>query len=196
MEKFALGNILINFYQKFRRVIFIFIFSTYSLIISYPAASSIQHEQAQASVNARPSNEMQKFYDVITELENTIQLQSEVIEELKMTLDARKTSQKNEMSFEVWAGLLLASSALLLTIIGIGIALLSVFGYRKLVKKSKDVAEKISIKVARETSKATANEATAAELVRLLEAGNFDKVIREAIESISLRGVSRLDELE
>jgi hypothetical protein len=160
------------------------------------SANEIDAEQAENEKTHGFSSQKENINKPIILLETRLEHQAQKIQKLEAELRSVNSRRDDGMSFEVWAGLLLASSALLLTIIGIGIALLSVFGYRKLAKSSKEAAEKVSIKVARETSEATANKATAAELVRLLEAGKFDNVIREAIETISFRGVTGLDELE
>jgi hypothetical protein len=130
------------------------------------------------------------------ELSKKVKHQNIIISNLEIKLSSTPTNDQKGMTFEVWTGILLACSALLLTIVAIGIALLSIFGYKKIVNTSTAAAEEIAKKVAMSTALDTTHEATTNELIRLLNNGDFNEIIREAVETISYRGIRSLSELD
>lgn len=142
------------------------------------------------------ASELNLSNESLLQLKEQIKEQAQTIKELKTELKVLRERKPEGMSFEVWAGILLACAALLLTILGIGIAMLSIFGYRKIIKNSSESAQRIADKVARETSASTIQHATTEALIKLLEEGAFDGVIRDAVETISYRGMMPLDELD
>lgn len=196
------GNHMVktNFSGFFGKVLFFVGLASVSCsVLASEAPDTFQAEMQQTLNSGRlmiDSAELNATQNRVSQLEAEIKTQQNSIAKLNAELKAFTDSRSDGMSFEVWTGILLACSALLLTILGIGIALLSIFGYRKIVRSSSESAQKIATKVAQETSVATANEATSTELQRLIKMGAFNAVIREAIETISYRGLQPLSELD
>ena len=99
---------------------------------------------------------------------------------LKANLDQLVNSNSNSNSnnnegikFEVWTGLLLACVAILVTALGVGIALLAFWGYKNI----KDASVKASLN----ESELMINQA--------IQTGEFNDVIYAAVERVVYRGI-------
>lgn len=117
--------------------------------------------------------------DRIKALEDLIALQRDTIDELRV--DLRSIADKdlsNGTTFEVWSGILLACVAVLVTVLGVVVALLSFFGYRELIEKGTESASLV------------AAEQTKIEFDRFIATGRLDNVIAESINKIVYRGFS------
>jgi hypothetical protein len=101
------------------------------------------------------------------------------------------------MNFAVWTGILLASVAIILTSLGVVMALFSFLGYKKIMNSARDISttisEKISRDVAKEVAENLAPEVTENVLIKLLDEKKFDIIINEAVEKIIYRGVQFKD---
>jgi hypothetical protein len=147
--------------------------------------------KAQGTLHA--TAEITDIESLISRLEqNEIEIlsQRKEINHLRDELSYSLQEKGSGMKFEVWAGLLLASSALLLTIVGVGIALLSIFGYKKIINISTTVAEDTARKISTETSFQMVPDATTRELIRLMDDKKFDPIISKAVEAFLYRGVT------
>ncbi len=128
----------------------------------------------------------------INELQALIQTQNQSIKKLNEQIIEVQKKNSGGMSFEVWTGILLACAALLLTIVGVGIALISIFGYQKIVGLSSDAAEKIAREVATQTSADTMHHAITKELIKLIDERKLEPMIKDAVEAFSYRGLTSL----
>jgi hypothetical protein len=129
-------------------------------------------------------------HDTLNDMQSQIEFLKNEIEKLSIHIQKPIVNEPdNSMSFEVFTGILLASVALLVTILAAGIAIFSFFGYQKIISSTKEAAEKIAKKVAAETSINTTHEATKTELITLLQKGKFDSIINKAVEKVTFRGI-------
>lgn len=139
------------------------------------------------------SNEkLENALSKINELQALIQTQSQSIKKLNEQIIEVQKKNSGGMSFEVWTGILLACAALLLTIVGVGIALISIFGYQKIVGLSSDAAEKIAREVATQTSADAMHHAITKELIKLIDERKLEPMIKDAVEAFSYRGLTSL----
>ncbi|MBG6246239.1 hypothetical protein CS369_18495 [Candidatus Symbiopectobacterium sp. 'North America'] len=92
-----------------------------------------------------------------------------------------KIENSNGLNFAVWTGILLASVAVILTVLGIVMALFSFLGYKKMINSAQDAATKIS------TEKAPV--VTESVLLKLIDQGNFYAVIFSVVQKVTYRGI-------
>lgn len=134
-----------------------------------------QLNEIQRILSAQEDNTNKK----IEKLEATIQSQKKIINEMEFELKSLKGKPlTNGTTFEVWSGILLGCVAVMVTILGVGVALLSFIGYRELIKKG---TEKASLVAAEKTEK---------EFQRFIKQGKLDAVIAEGINRITYRDIS------
>ena len=176
---------------------------TFAFLLSFNCTA--QHKKAEplntnqgavVYVSGTEASESKTVVRDIAQLEATIKVQDANIASLKSELSALQKKSSNGMSFEVWTGILLACIALLLTVMGIGLGVLSFFGYKKILAKSAESAEQIAAQIAKLTSEATTHDVVREELFRLIEDNRFDDIIGLAVERFSYRGLTPLADLD
>jgi hypothetical protein len=118
----------------------------------------------------------------IKSLEEAIKSQDEKIK----VISGRLTDLQNKSSsgFEVWTGILLACVSVIVTVLGVGVALLSLVGYREIVSKG---TEKAAVSAAKQAE---------IEFQKFISDGRLNDVIAEGINKISLRGIPSGNDLE
>lgn len=119
-------------------------------------------------------------------IEDTAKEQQIKIDKLEESLNK---NDNGGLTFAVWAGILLAAVATLVTTLGVAMAIFSFVGYKKIMGSAQDVATTKSELVATSVAEELAPVVTERVLVKLLEDGNFDKVINEAVEKVIYRGI-------
>lgn len=120
-------------------------------------------------------------------LELKIQIQTDKIEELEQEIE--KLKEKPESNT---ASIVLAAASLIITALGVLIAILSILGYsnikKEAMKTSSDTAKAIVASIAgAELMTATENN-----IIQLMESGRFDKIIQDAVENITYRGIDEI----
>lgn len=97
------------------------------------------------------------------------------------------------MNFEVWAGILLGASALIMTVLGVGIAIMAFIGYRQVLGIAEKTAREFASPVAKAEATKTAREVTIKTSHKTIESqirsGAFDVPIRNAVDLYTYRGV-------
>lgn len=163
--------------------------------IIYPVVESVQESGQQISksmskISARYSEERKVIYITENELSamrDLISSQQNKIEALDAKLNSVKVD--DGMNFAIWTGILLASVAIILTVLGIVMALFSFFGYKKIKNSVPVLATNTSTVVATSVAEKLAPIVTEKVLVKLLEDGSFDKVINDAVANVTFRGI-------
>lgn len=126
----------------------------------------------------------------LSALEILAERQKFTIENLQSKIDLyeEKPLEKN-INYPIWTSILLGSSALLMTIVGIGIAILSLIGYRQIVKKG----VKAAIEAASETAKVEAAKGLADSVEKAVEdltdRGYFEPIVNELVLKFMYRGM-------
>ena len=130
--------------------------------------------------NQRTENERN-----LTNLQKTINNQKDEIHSLKLLILNIKNDEK--VSFAEWSGILLASVAIILTVLGLVIAVFSFFGYKKMINSAEETAR---IK-AEEIILSKIHETTESELIKLFEGNKLDQVLTNAAAKVIYRGIGR-----
>lgn len=143
-----------------------------------PSASDSLTEE-----NAIQSSQSQNLL-VLNSLVND---QKQQISQMQEKID--KLEDSSGLNFAVWSGILLTSVAVILTALGIVMAVFSFFGYKKMINGAKEAATRISTEKASEVTEELVPNITETVLLKLLEEGNFDDLIFEGIEKVAYRGI-------
>lgn len=152
--------------------------------ISTPAVSThtdnMVHEE---KVNQYQELQNQKLLVLNTLIDD----QKQQIHSMQDKID--KLENSSGLNFAVWTGILLASVAVILTVLGIVMALFSFLGYKKMINSAQDAATKISTEKATEVTERLAPVVTESVLIKLIDKGNFDAVIFSAVQKVTYRGI-------
>lgn len=140
----------------------------------------------QESITDNNVNESLRDRDVIL-LDSLVSEQKKQIQYMQEKLE--KLENSSGLNFAVWTGIVLASVAVILTALGIVMALFSFVGYKKMINSAKDAAERISTDKASEVTEKLAPVVTESVLLKLLDKGNFDAIIFEAVQKVTYRGI-------
>ncbi|MCG6316670.1 hypothetical protein K6U66_02520 [Vibrio alginolyticus] len=100
----------------------------------------------------------------------------------------RNLPSSTEFNYSAWVSILLASIGVLVTVVGVMIALISFVGYKNFKESTKEAAEKISedtaSAIAREEVKNKINEIAKLELARLIDSGDLKEHLESAVDVI------------
>lgn len=159
------------------------VFAANNPVTSHTRLSSTQTEKTAKDDDI--SKSIQAYE--ISALKTLIDEQKDKIASLQNKLDTIENS--SGLNFAVWSGIILTSVAILLTTLGIIIAVFSFFGYKKVMNGAKDAAKNVSKDKATEITERLAPTLTENILLKLLENGNFDEIIQQAVEKVTYRGI-------
>lgn len=119
-----------------------------------------------------------------------VKLQAEKIKYLEKQVSELRKPDDNSV-----ATLLLSAVTVIITVLGVLIAILAILGYRNI----KNEAIKDARKIAKETVKLVAKEeiprATEENIIKLIEKNKFDRLIQNAVENIVYRDTSMPEEV-
>ena len=171
--------------------------------INSPSDLSRNNLEALRNTDNNEQNLITKFGNIeidkkIEELEKLISSQKNEISNLKNKI--AENSGDHSMTFAVWAGIILAAVAVLVTILGVCLAIFSFFGYRNIMTSAQSIATEKASEKATEVATDVANnitpDATKQVLIRLIEDGKFNQIIRNEVETVTYRGIAFQDNNE
>lgn len=143
---------------------------------SYEALSSIKDIiQANAQFSARETSKLEIY----------VKLQEEKIKHLENEIiDLKKPTNTDPVA------LVLASVSVIITVLGVLIAILSILGYNNIKKEAIKDARTTAKDSVESIAKIEIPKATEDTLIKLIEANRFDELIQSAVENIAYRGIS------
>lgn len=151
-------------------------------------AATLNSNNASSSIGIKgkeSQNEVQRLTDEIKILNEKIKLQDEIIEKV----DKKSTDSVSSFNFPTWAGIILSAVSVIITVLGLFIAIFSFFGYKKII----EIVENKSFEVAQEEAKKIAIELTPVEtekmLIKLIEDHRFDAIINDSVSKFMYRGI-------
>ncbi|WP_252106369.1 MULTISPECIES: hypothetical protein [unclassified Halomonas] len=157
--------------------IIIFSFASYACFSALLPQSSSSIELTSEATYEEPSH----HNDLIGRIESL----EEVIGSILITSDYHV---REKMSYSDWAAITLACVAILVTILGVLIALLSVWGYRNIAREAKTSAENvsntISSAIAQQQVENCINDIAKEELIKLIDSGDLQKHLEDAVDLI------------
>jgi hypothetical protein len=150
------------------------------------------------------------------ELEYLVEIQGNIINELQAKLDKQpsqlidikdlesKLSEysdaQNSISFVEYTGIALACVAILITALGIGVAILSVWGYNNIKKStdkiSNEVANEVATRVASSQAKTDIPEIVKSQLSEQIKEGKFNDSLQDAVDMIMRNNKARQESVD
>ena len=153
---------------------------------------SSEYIYSRDNPNPKVNLHYEKLKARVSNLEHLVELQHELIKSFQIHPKV-KPEQKGAMTFEVWSGILLAASALIVGAVGIGIAVFTYIGYNELVDKATDRATKVAGDVAQKVAKASVGDEVSSNsrdaLDNLIKEGHIDELLNEKLQRFMYRGV-------
>ncbi|WJG21997.1 hypothetical protein [Vibrio furnissii] len=185
---------------QFLLISFLFVYSGYtsSTTVSKDALSrssdfETSDQVSQSALEAKipvPSDPIQVSKESLIAI---IMEQKKHIEQLESSQTNKFEENRNlpsstEFNYSAWVSILLASIGVLVTVVGVMIALISFVGYKNFKESTKEAAEKISedtaSAIAREEVKNKINEIAKLELARLIDSGDLKEHLESAVDVI------------
>lgn len=188
-------------------------FSVFLLIFnSYVIASSASNLQPQeASKTETVANERLKESISTTDLKSLIEQQNAIITSMQseqLKLKNKLQHYENQANFSTWVGTLLACVTIIVTVLGVVVAIISFFGFKHVKDSAKNAAEEISEKTASEVARDEASknitQVARVEVARLLDTGELkdhledavDLIVRSKVRSKGASGFNKYPELD
>lgn len=152
-----------------------------------------------ASASEAPSEELSSQGYYMAELEFRFKNLEAKFNEFKSSYeDQEKTVYNNlmredgvsedSMSYSDWAAITLACVAVLVTVLGVLIAILSVWGYNNIAREAKNSAESVSndasSRIAKLQVESCINDIAKEELIKLIDTGELRKHLEDAVDLI------------
>lgn len=142
-----------------------------------PASSA----QSLAVVQQKPSGLINsEVSDIVSQQLEALKVENNLLKQKVSTLAESQNakaqlqnSSNDSVTFPIWTSILLGCVAVIVTTLGVGLAIFSYFGYREAMRRSAEIA------------KDTAAEVAKSEIIRKMENGDFKKVIEEAIDRVA-----------
>ncbi len=171
----------------------------FSLSVSCNASQQLASEEAEqksisiekVSTETTLGNEENHLHETSYHPELTLSSQQKKLNDLEQQIN--KLDNSGGMNFAVWTGILLAAVAIILTALGVVMAIFSFLGYKKIMSSVHDIATSISENVAEQVAREIAEDltpgVTEGVLIKLFEEKRFDKVINQAVEKVIYRGI-------
>lgn len=147
-----------------------------------PPSSQIAGQPAQVDTEA-----INIALQHIAELEaenNLLKQKLSVLNESQSEKAKLDSTLSSAVTFPVWTSILLGCVAVIVTTLGVGLAIFSYFGYREAMRRSAEIA------------KDTASEVARSEIIRKMENGDFKAVIEEAIDRVAFRSFRAGDDID
>lgn len=185
---------------QFLLISFLFVYSGYTSstpvskdTLSRSSDSETFYQMSQSGLEAKipvSSNSMQVSKESLMAI---IMEQKKYIEQLESSQannfkENRDLPSSTEFNYSAWVSILLASIGVLVTVVGVMIALISFVGYKNFKESTKEAAEKISedtaSAIAREEVKNKINEIAKLELARLIDSGDLKEHLESAVDVI------------
>lgn len=175
--------------KKLLQVIFI----SFAVVCpSFAYAAKVQTPTQEVSVS-NDSVFLTKERSKIEHLEKLIFEQDLKIKQLEAE---KKSADGSGMNFAVWIGILLASVSVVVTVLGVVMAIFSFYGYRKMIDNAKRQAANEAKSVASTVAKANVHDATKTTLIELINDRKLDSIFEELVEKNIYRdrSLNSLDE--
>lgn len=120
----------------------------------------------------------------IEPLKSEIKVQAEQIRQLEKQLAELKNPESNNTTTIV-----LAALSVIITVLGILVAIVSIWGYQNIKKEAIKAAQESAKKTVTATTEKILPTETENSLVKLIENNQFDKLIQSAVENFIFRDI-------
>lgn len=178
------GLMSINFCQYLSKLTAFFLICFLTTTVYAQNKQSDVNSQEQIMLIKKHSEMNSKIKNIESE---NYALKKEIAE-LKNIL-SESQEDKASIKFAEWMSFLLAAVSAIVTVLGVGIAIFSFFGYKKIMSSAADIATSISTRVVAEVAAEQVPSSVQNELINLVEQGRFDTAIYDAVARVTFRGI-------
>ncbi|WP_339487827.1 hypothetical protein [Pseudomonas sp. EL_65y_Pfl2_R95] len=161
-------------------------------------------EQPKSETAQKTENSSLETYHLIQEILNDKLSEnnktSKALEQQIKEQEERITSLESKLSKGpppdqgFTATLVLASVTVIITVLGVLIATLSIFGYTNIKKEATKASQETAQDTINKIAEQGLQDATEKSIIVLIENGRFDEIIQSSISSIAYRGINIDDE--
>lgn len=128
---------------------------------------------------------------IIEQEERTKKLELKALEQAAIINELQRAANSPpEIQGSVTATIVLAAVAVIITVLGVLMAILSIFGYTNIKQESIKSSKETALNTVNSIAEEGLLQATEKSLLTLLEKGRFDEIIQSSISSITYRGIT------
>lgn len=138
------------------------------------------------------SDRYSAFSDKVVTFEKDMNSKLQLLNEKIMKIDAQLIDLNNRQKpadSSVTSTIVLTAVSVLVTVLGVMIALLAVFGYRDLKEKAIEVAERSSVEIIQDYLRENLNAEVKDGIVSVIQTKKVDKEIEEIFLKVALQGI-------
>lgn len=132
----------------------------------------------------------EELLSIILKQDKSIDDINKKYESLKLELASQKEANTN-LEFPVWISIVLGGVAILVTVLGVIVAILSIFGYQKIKDSATKIAEEKTLETATTVAKDVVNDQlqgiASTEVARLIAEGELREELERAVDMILRR---------
>ncbi|MFX5346355.1 hypothetical protein ABTC95_09420 [Acinetobacter baumannii] len=132
----------------------------------------------------------EELLSIILKQDKSIDDINKKYESLKLELASQKEANTN-LEFPVWISIVLGCVAILVTVLGVIVAILSIFGYQKIKDSATKITEEKTLETATTVAKDVVNDQlqgiASTEVARLIAEGELREELERAVDMILRR---------
>lgn len=132
----------------------------------------------------------EELLSIILKQDKSIDDINKKYESLKLELASQKEANTN-LEFPIWISIVLGCVAILVTVLGVIVAILSIFGYQKIKDSATKIAEEKTLETATTVAKDVVNDQlqgiASTEVARLIAEGELREELERAVDMILRR---------
>ncbi|MEN8360074.1 hypothetical protein ABFO60_04970 [Acinetobacter baumannii] len=132
----------------------------------------------------------EELLSIILKQDKSIDDINKKYESLKLELASQKEANTN-LEFPVWISIVLGCVAILVTVLGVIVAILNIFGYQKIKDSATKIAEEKTLETATTVAKDVVNDQlqgiASTEVARLIAEGELREELERAVDMILRR---------
>lgn len=172
--------------------------------ISQTAISSREDKDLSNKENP-PPNSLETYHLIQEIVKSSLPAENPSIEILKSKIEAQaekiNSLEKEIKEFEKpsessTSTIVLACVSVIITVLGVLIAIVTIFGYANIKKEAIGSAQNAAQSIIQASAHIWLQEATEKNIIALIEEGRFDAIIQNAVANIEYRGISIPDGID
>jgi len=158
-----------------------------SLLCLQPLHASNESTVITAQYNQANEAKIKELESIITTQQGSLKELNEKYSTLLNKLESNQNKESN-FNFAIWVTILLGCVTIIITVLGVVLALISIFGYKKIKDTAQSIAEEKSKEVASQIAEDEVNKQlhgiTIAEIARLIDDGKLTPQIQSVVDML------------
>lgn len=158
-----------------------------SLLCLQPLHAANESTIITAQYNQANEAKIKELESVITTQQGSLKELNEKYSTLLNELESDQNKESN-FNFAIWVTILLGCVTIIITVLGVVVALISIFGYKKIKDSAQSIAEEKSKEVASQIAEDEVNKQlhgiTITEIARLIDDGKLTPQIQSVVDML------------